>query len=78
MVSLELSIAPCSVGTKRVNERQPIVMKRLRHLTRRASGPVRGVAAREALCGKSVEPFASLEPGCPVRCTPALGALRKG
>ena len=47
-------------------------MKRLRHLTRRASGPVRGVAAREALCGKSVEPFASLEPGCPVRCTPAL------
>ena len=58
MVSLEQFIAPRMVGTKRVNERQPITMKRLRHLTRRASGPVRGVAAREALCGKSVEPLA--------------------
>ena len=58
MVTIEQFIAPRMVDTKRVNERQPIAMKRLRHLTRRASGPVRGVAAHEALWGKSVEPLA--------------------
>ena len=58
MVSLEQSIAPRMVGTKRVNERQPIVMKRLRHLTSHGSGPGRGVATCIALCEKSVEPLA--------------------
>ena len=69
MVSLEQSIAPRSVGTKRVNESLPIAMKRLRHLTSYGTGPDRGVAKRIALCGESVESVVKLEPGCPARCT---------
>ena len=69
MVSLEQSIAPRSVGTKRVNESLPIAMKRLRHLTSYGTGPVRGVATRKALWGLSVASFAHIEFGCPARCT---------
>ena len=59
MVSLEQFIAPRIVGTERVYERQPITMKGLRHLTRRASGPVRGVASRIALWGSPLNRWLS-------------------
>ena len=62
MVSLEQCIAPRSVGTKRVNERQPIAMKRLRHLTSHGSGPVRGAAACIALWGCPLNHLLNLDP----------------
>ena len=37
-----------------------------------AADRVIAVASCRALWGESVESFAKLEPGCPVRCTPAL------
>ena len=42
-----------------------------------AADRVIAVASCSALWGKSVEPSAKLEPGCPVRCMPALAGLKE-